>query len=370
MKVSIVKKKRKETGKIELNLSYYEKGIRRFKSLGIILLDPDFQKLTNEQKRQNREKLLEANMICASENEKVRQGKFGIETIQKQRSSFLAFVERVAQERNTSKGNEGNWYSMIKHLKNFLAYDITFEQVDVKFINDFKAYLDKVVQNTGKPLSQNTKSAYYNKLRAALKQAVNEDIITKSPAVNTTGFKEEEVRREFLTNEEIKKAYKADCDIPILKRAFLFSCFTGLRWSDILKLKWSEIVQDDSGSYYLKFRQQKTKGIERQHVAHEAIEFIGERDLPDTLVFKGLIYSTWNNQKLLQWMMRAGITKTITFHCARHTYAAVQLGADTDIFTLSQLLGHRDLKTTLIYSKILDKKVKEAADKINIGLHD
>lgn len=370
MKVSIIKKKRKETGKIELNLSYYEKGIRRFKSLGIILLDPDFQKLTNEQKRQNREKLLEANMICASENEKVRQGKFGIETIQKQRSSFLAFVERVAQERNTSKGNEGNWYSMIKHLKNFLVYDITFEQVDVKFLNDFKAYLDKVVQNTGKPLSQNTKSAYYNKLRAALKQAVNEDIITKSPAVNTTGFKEEEVRREFLTNEEIKKAYKADCDIPILKRAFLFSCFTGLRWSDIMKLKWSEIVQDDSGSYYLKFRQQKTKGIERQHVAHEAIEFIGERDLPDTLVFKGLRYSSWNNQRLLQWMMRAGITKTITFHCARHTYAGLQHSVDTDLFTLSKLLGHRDIKTTLIYSKVFDKKVKEAADKINIGLHD
>lgn len=370
MKVSIIYKKRKETGKIELVLRYYEKKISKHRSLGITLYDPDFQKLTNEQKRHNKEKTLEAEMICAAENEKVRRGVFGIETIQKQRSSFLAFVERVARERNTSKGNEGNWDSMLKHLKMFLTFDITFEQVDVRFLNDFKAYLDKVVQNTGKPLSQNTKSAYYNKLRAALKQAVNEDIITKNPAANTTGFKEEEVQREFLTNEEIKKAYKADCDIPILKRAFLFSCFTGLRWSDIMKLKWSEIIQDDSGSYYLKFRQQKTKGIEKQHIASEAIEFIGVPGLPDDLVFKGLKYSSWNNQRLLQWMMRAGITKTITFHCARHTYAAVQLDADTDFFTLSKLLGHRDLKTTLVYSKILDKKVKEAADKINIGLHD
>lgn len=370
MKVSIVKKKRKETGKIELLLSYYEKGLRSFKSLGLTLHDPDFQKLTNEQKRHNKEKLTEAEMICAAESEKVRLGKFGIETIQKQRSSFLAFVERVAQDRNSSKGNEGNWYSTIKHLKNFLPYDITFEQVDVRFLNDFKAYLDKVVQNTGKPLSQNTKSAYYNKIRAALKQAVNEDIITKNPAANTTGFKEEEVQREFLTNEEIKRAYKADCDVPILKRAFLFSCFTGLRWSDIMKLKWSEIVQDDSGSYYLKFRQQKTKGIEKQHIAREAIEFIGEPGLPDNLVFKGLKYSSWNNQRLLQWMMRAGITKTITFHCARHTYAGLQHNANTDLYTLSKLLGHRDVKTTLIYSNIFDKKVKEAADKINIGLHD
>ena len=83
MKVSIVKKKRKETGKIELLLSYYEKGLRSFKSLGLILHDPDFQKLTNEQKRHNKEKLAEADMICAAESEKVRLGKFGIETIQK-----------------------------------------------------------------------------------------------------------------------------------------------------------------------------------------------------------------------------------------------------------------------------------------------
>jgi integrase len=370
MKVSIHENKRKATGKINLSLCYYEKGVRSYRSLGIYLFDSDFQKLTNEQKRHNKEKLQEAKMICAAESEKVRLGKFGIETIQKQRSSFLAFVERVARERNTSKGNEGNWDSMLKHLKNFLTHDITFEQVDVKLLNDFKGYLDKVVQNTGKPLSQNTKSAYYNKLRASLKQAVNEDIITKNPAANTTGFKEEEVTREYLTNEEIKQAYKAECDVPILKRAFLFSCFTGLRWSDIMKLKWSEIIQDDSGSFYLKFRQQKTKGIERQHIAHEALEFIGERGNPDELVFKGLKYSSWNNQRLLQWMMRAGVTKTITFHCARHTYAAVQLGADTDFFTLSKLLGHRDLKTTLVYSKILDKKVKEAAERINIGLHD
>lgn len=68
MKVSIIKKKRKETGKIELNLSYYEKGVRKFKSLGIILFDPEFQKLTNEQKRHNKGKLLQAEMICSAEN--------------------------------------------------------------------------------------------------------------------------------------------------------------------------------------------------------------------------------------------------------------------------------------------------------------
>jgi integrase len=370
MKVSIIKKKRKETGKIELNLSYYEKGVRKFKSLGIILFDPEFQKLTNEQKRHNKEKLLQAEMICSAENDKVRQGSFGIETIQKQRSSFLAFVERVAIERNTSKGNEGNWYSMIKHLKKFLQRDITFEEVDVKLLNDFKLYLDKVVQNTGKPLSSNSKVAYYNKLRAALKQAVREDIIRKSPAMYTVGFKSEDVQRQFLTAEELKNVAKAECEIPIVKSAFLFSCLTGLRWSDVMKLKWSEVFHDESNGFYIRFRQQKTKGTETQFLSSEAVDLVGERGMPNDLVFKGLKYSSWNNQKLAQWMMRAGVTKTITFHCARHTFAVLQLDGGTDIYTLSKLLGHKDIKTTLVYSKILDKNKLAASTIIKLGLHD
>lgn len=370
MKVSIVKKKRKETGKIELLLSYYEKKVRSFKSLGIVLFDPDFQKLTNEQKRHNREKLLQAEMICNAEKDKVIQGNFGIETIQKQRSSFIAFVERVAQERNTSKGNEGNWYSMIKHLKNFVQHDVTFEQVDVKFLNDFKLYLDKVVQNTGKPLSSNSKVAYYNKLRAALKQAVREDIIRKSPAMYTVGFKSEDVQRQFLTAEELKNVAKADCEIPIIKSAFLFSCLTGLRWSDVMKLKWSEVFHDESNGFYIRFRQQKTKGTETQFLSSEAVDLVGERGLPDDLVFKGLKYSSWSNQRLAQWVMRAGVTKTITFHCARHTFAVLQLDGGTDIYTLSKLLGHKDIKTTLVYSKILDKNKLAASTIIKLGLHD
>ena len=72
--------------------------------------------------------------------------------------------------------------------------------------------------------------------------------------------------------------------------------------------------------------------------------------------------------KLLQWVMRAGITKNITFHCARHTYATLQLTMGTDIYTVSKLLGHRELKTTQIYAKVIDSKKKEAANKIHLDL--
>ena len=88
----------------------------------------------------------------------------------------------------------------------------------------------------------------------------------------------------------------------------------------------------------------------------------------DERVFKGLKYSAWHNLKLQQWMMRAGISKTITFHCARHTYATLQLSAGTDIYTVSKLLGHRELKTTQIYAKVIDRQKKEAANRIKLDL--
>jgi site-specific recombinase XerD len=95
---------------------------------------------------------------------------------------------------------------------------------------------------------------------------------------------------------------------------------------------------------------------------------LGEKAEPIERVFKGLKYSAWHNIKLQQWVMRAGISKTITFHCARHTYATLQLTLGTDIYTVSKLLGHKDLKTTQVYAKIIDDKKKEAANKIVLNL--
>ena len=96
----------------------------------------------------------------------------------------------------------------------------------------------------------------------------------------------------------------------------------------------------------------------------QARELLGEIGLAEERVFKGLKYSAWHNLKLQQWVMRGGISKTITFHCARHTYATLQLTNGTDIYTVSKLLGHRELKTTQVYAQIIDQKKVEAANVI------
>ena len=254
-------------------------------------------------------------------------------------------------------------------MKAFIPQDISFEFVNRQFVQDFKEYLDKkAIAHGNQKLSQNSKYSYFNKLRAALKQAVKDGIIPHNPAEGVEAFKQGEPEREFLTLDELQACVKAECDIPQLKTAFIFSCLTGLRWSDIQKLLWSEVQHSNEMGYYIRFRQKKTKGAETLPISEQAFNLLGERHDKDERVFKGLKYSAWHNLKLQQWVMRAGISKTITFHCARHTYATLQLTMGTDIYTVSKLLGHRELKTTQVYAKIIDDKKKEAATKIKLDL--
>jgi integrase len=169
--------------------------------------------------------------------------------------------------------------------------------------------------------------------------------------------------REYLTLDELKAVAKAECRYDVLKRAFLFSCLTGCRWSDVQKLEWSEVQKLNEG-WRIVFHQKKTKGLQYLDISDQARELLGKMGSPDDRVFTGLTYSSYMNVELTRWMMKAGITKHITFHCGRHTFACIQLDLDTDIYTVSKLLGHKELKTTQIYAKIMDKKKIEAVNKI------
>ncbi len=364
MKVTL--RKRNQGGQTSLYLDYYHQGKRKTEYLKLYL-DPNAK--TKEQKEVNKKTLQLAETIRAQRQIEIQNGVYGFRDNEKLKGSFTAYLELLANKRKDSPGNYGNWDSMIKHMKAFIPQDISFEFVNREFVQDFREYLDKKATGHGiQKLSQNSKYSYFNKLRAALKQAVKDGIIPHNPAEGVEAFKQGEPEREFLTLEELQAVVKAECEIPQLKTAFIFSCLTGLRWSDINKLLWSEVQHSNDMGYYIRFRQKKTKGAETLPISEQAFGLLGERQDKDERVFKGLKYSAWHNLKLQQWVMRAGITKTITFHCARHTYATLQLTAGTDIYTVSKLLGHRELKTTQVYAKIIDDKKKEAANKIKLDL--
>lgn len=143
---------------------------------------------------------------------------------------------------------------------------------------------------------------------------------------------------------ELNQLVKTDCQNPLLKRAALFSALTGLRFSVIQKLVWSEVEFIEGNGYFLQFKQQKTKGVEMMPIAEQAFGLLGERKEQSDKVFEGLTYSAYHNKHLFQWIGAAGISKDITFHCFRHTYATLQLSHGTDIYTVSKMLGHREIK--------------------------
>jgi integrase len=176
-----------------------------------------------------------------------------------------------------------------------------------------------------------------------------------------------QTRREFLTVEELNTLAATPCEQDTMKRAALFSALTGLRHCDIQKMRWKEI-QIDGDQARLNFTQQKTKGVEYMPISLQALELCGEPRKPEQLVFEDLPDPSWISRPLKKWLETAGITKKITFHCFRHTFATLQLTNSTDIYTVSKMLGHTNVKTTQIYAKVVDEKKEKAAHAIKLNI--
>lgn len=371
MKVHLRQRKQTKAGSISLYLEIYKgaattpdgkvKNIRDYQYLNLYLID---KPKTPIDRQHNKETLQLAESIKAKKELEIKNGLYGFANEFKQSTNFIDYFKDQMEKRKQSKGNFGNWDSTVKHLIKFAGTHISFREIDQNFCENFRDYLKDIAKRTdGKPLSSSSVSSYFNKFRACLKEAVRQRIIQSNPASYVSIPKVIEYKREYLTFDELKAIAKADCRYDVLKRAFIFSCLTGLRWSDVHKLKWSEVQSTNEG-WRITFHQQKTKGLQYLDMSEQARGYLGEQGNPDERVFLGLRYDSYVNNELTKWMMRAGITKNITFHCARHTFAVLQLTLGTEIFTLSKLLGHSEIKTTLIYAKIIDEKKREAVNKI------
>ncbi|WP_291914900.1 site-specific integrase [Chitinophaga sp. CB10] len=280
--------------------------------------------------------------------------------------NFVAYFKTLADKRKAS--NHDNWVSAYNYLETFTKGNLKFADLNEKFCNEFKEYLltTKSNKSSKTTLAQNSAVSYFNKLKATLKQAYKDGYLTTDLNAKIEVIKQAETRRNFLTIEELNSLVKTECNNPLLKRAALFSALTGLRFSDIKNLVWDEIHHSVENGYSIQFTQQKTKGVEVLPISEQAYSLLGERKEPTDKVFEGLTYSAYENKHLYQWIGAAGITKDITFHCFRHTFATLQLSKGTDIYTVSKMLGHRELKTTQIYAKIIDQTKREAADKIQL----
>jgi len=367
MSVTIRETKLKKN-RVRLSLDIYYQGKNKYENLGIFLYE---KPTTKDEREHNAKTKALAESIRAKRILEIQDHKFGVASAKGQ-SSFLSYFKSLTDQRQRQEREYGNWYSTYKHLCNFTNHqDIKFIDVNEAFFNRFKDYLlSGRVKSGNRNLQSNSAASYLNKIKTALNQALLENIISENPAKRVKGIKLQDSQREFLLLDELKKMAVTTCEIPVLKDAFMFSCLTGLRYSDVEKLLWREVIFSEAEDRYkIHFIQKKTKGAQYHPISKEAYKLLGRRQADDQKVFNGLKNSAWHNIRLRQWVMNAGISKKITFHSSRHTYAVLLLTYGGDIYTVSSLLGHANLKTTQVYAKIIDTKKNNVVDLLpSIGI--
>ena len=323
------------TGVMSLYLDIYRNGKREYEFLKLYLVP----ELTKADKKKNDETMKLAEAIKGKRTVELMNGEYGFKSQYKTDTPFFEYYSAMCEKRfnNTeSRGNWGNWYSCLHHLRIYEKREnITFAEITPEWVQGFKDYLetkalawsnDKSERVKDTKLARNSKVSYFAKLKACINQAFEDRIIPVNPCRGVKNFKAEEGTRMYLTVEELKRLVETDCiQYPGVKTTFLFSCLTGLRRSDILKLTWGEVHQQGKFTRLI-FKQKKTGGLEYLDINQQAVDLMGPRGNSDDFIFSDMLPDMDCTNKTLQsWMYRAGIDKKITFHCGRHSISSFSL---------------------------------------------
>lgn len=237
--------------------------------------------------------------------------------------------------------------------------------IDKRFCIDFRDWiLEYRSDRTGRPLARRTAFGYFWHLADILHNAVRMGYLKTNPWTlldSADKMTEPQTTRGFLTLEEVGILEKTPFKHEHIRRAFLFCCFSGLRISDMLNLRWQNISKDGD-TVILSFIMKKTRKPVSVPLSSKALQYLPERgeSLPDTPVFDGLPSQTRIGKHLKKWAKQTGLCKDIHFHMSRHTFGTMLMTAGVDLYTASKMMGHSDVRATQVYAKIIDQKKVEA----------
>ena len=206
-------------------------------------------------------------------------------------------------------------------------------------------------------------------LNGALNKAVRDGLIPGNPMKQLDKrekFQPSPEEREFLTIDEVRTLMETPCTNEQVKKAFLLSCFVGLRLGDVRELTWAKVMNTpDGNTQYVHVWMEKTQKPINVPLSNEALRYMEKKEDPDAKLFKLPTSDATINYHIKKWMKAAKIDKKISYHCSRHTFATMMLTLGADLFTTSKLLGHANVTTTQIYGKIIDKKKTEAVNLVD-----
>ena len=358
-----VRFKKLANGNQSIYLDIYRHGQRSYEFLKIYIVP----ELTPLDKEANRQALVQAEAIKAQRILSITNQEAGIKNLNQGKILLCEWLEQYKQI--AEKTDKRSWLPIVDAAIQVVeSFDgnIRLKDINTDYCRRLVNFAQYDYQSKkGQSLAKKSAKSYIDSIKCALNEAVRRQIIVSNPfdmLSKNEYIKVEESKRTYLTTEEFNMLKETKCKSDMIKRAFLFSCTTGLRISDIKRLTWKDIETSNELTR-LALRQKKTSTIVSLKLSQTQMQYVGERGKDDDLVFV-LPSGTTVETYLKNWAKEAGITKHVTFHVARHTFATSLLTADVDLYTTSKLMGHSDIRTTQIYAKIIDKRKDDAIDKL------
>jgi len=360
-------------GTISLYLDMYHKGNRKKEGLKLYIIPETSPaaKLQNINTRKLAEQVKAQRILDIQ-----KDGLVDWEKLKRSRTTLMSWLEDyVTCEEKLSPSSVISKRNAKVRVEEYLASigkpDLRLSEVDREFCRGFVAFLRTCKAHRGnETISDTTARLLMSRIAAAMNKAVVEGLIPSNPFRALEAKEKPKIavsRREFLTVEELKILINTPCRCDIVKRAFLFSCFTGLRYSDMKSLLWSEIhTAADGKTQYIEHRQVKTKKTVTIPLSDEALRWMPQQEDGIDKVFHGLKVCTSTVEAILkEWMKDCKIDKHITYHCSRHTAATTLLTLGANLYVVSKLMGHSSIQMTEVYAKIVDQKKVETMNLVN-----
>lgn len=362
-----LRKKPISKGRASLYLDYYQKGKgRKYEFLGLYLV-----KAVDEATKIQNKNILEKALKIRSERETMlASGISGLAT----KISLIDWMKKCKDD-NLGLRRRQTIDQCIKHLEIMGDSSPLLASIDkdtcLKFIKYLKTAKSLTSTRNGRTISASTAELYFSVFSSCITSAVRKGLCPTNPCTQIDPkekIRGKQAKREFLDIEELRKFAQVNIErkgYAETKRAFLFSCFTGIRVSDVRSLTWDDVKTESTGTY-IEIVMKKTGERLKLKLNEQARALLGS----DKGFAGGVVFDLPNdeatvNYNLRQLSKKAGIKKNISFHTARHTFAVTQITLGTDIYVVSRLLGHKKLSTTEIYADIVCRVRDEAMDKMN-----
>ena len=343
-----LRKKANKDNTTSLYLDIYHNGKRSYEFLQHLKIAT--KPVSPVERQLNKDNLDLAKKIKSKREHELESNEYDITPAFKQKIDFITFYQSFID--SYTKKDKRVVEASLSKFKAFLEdsniKNLTTNQVDENLVHDFKTFLED-------NLNGESPANYFKKFKMVMKNGVRKKIFAVNPAQDLSISSKSSIKKQVLSNDEIQSLASTQITNNEVKRAFLFSLFTGLRYCDIINIKWQNI---DFKNGLLNIVQQKTSEQVTLELHQSALAILGKPAKPKDLIFT-LPSHTACTKNLKNWCTKAGITKKITWHCARHSFATNLIFYGADVNTASKLLGHNSLRYTERYTHIVKSlKVK------------